>query len=483
MHPIFNNKSQTTQLFRVIFPAVLFLITQLPTSCKKFVDVKGPTTNITGDNVFSNDGTAAALLTGIYTKISSNSLASGDLASIAFLTGLSGDELSLYSGYSNPDLKNYYSNSLIATQQPSIWNNIYPKLFIVNSIIEKVPSSQSLSPGVKTQLLGEAKFMRAFFLFYLVNLYGNVPLVTSTDYKINSSLPRADKSDVWQQIISDLKDAKELLTQNYVDATLLNSTTERVRPNKWAAIALLARSYLFIGDWNNAEKQSTEILNNTALFHLDSLTNTFQKNSSESIWQLQPVNYGSNTEDAKTYILHSTGFTFSKPVYLSTELVNSFENSDQRKARWTDSIDLNGKIHYFASKYKSDSLNAPVTEYNTVLRLSEQFLIRSEARAHQNNIQGSLNDLNAIRKRAWLANVQLNNMNSILNAISHERKVELFTEWGHRWLDLKRTEIVNNVMSTVTPQKGGTWSPNWQLYPIPPSDILADANIIQNKGY
>jgi len=466
---------------KILLP--ICVLSVLLTSCKKLIEVNTPTTSISGENVFTNDGTAISLLTGIYTQISSGSLLYGDFISVGLLTGLSGDELTLDIGSKGQPLNDFYINKLTSNTGNNLWYNIYPKIFVVNSAIEKLPNATSLTAGVKRQLLGEAKFMRAFFYFYLVNLYGDIPLVLSTDYTVNSVRPRTPKAEVWSQIIADLKDAKELLTTDYLDATLLGISPERVRPNKWAATALLARSYLYTQDWINAEAQATEVINHTALFHLDSLNNVFQKNNPEAIWQLQPVNYGSNTEDAKTYIIHSDGFSLSKPVYLSENLVNSFEINDQRKISWTNTITISGNSYAFPSKYKSDSLNAPLTEYNTVLRLAEQFLIRSEAKAEQKNIQGSLDDLNTIRKRAWLKKYEIGTSLDLSKIIYQERRVELFNEWGHRWLDLKRSKTVNSVMGIVTPQKGGTWSPNWQLYPIPPSDILANKNIIQNPGY
>ncbi len=61
-----------------------------------------------------------------------------------------------------------------------------------------------------------------------------------------------------------------------------------------------------------------------------------------------------------------------------------------------------------------------------------------------------------------------------LTALYHERQVELFTEWGHRWLDLKRTKRIDAVMAPVTQQKGGAWNSNWQWYPLPQSEIQTD---------
>jgi hypothetical protein len=124
-----------------------------------------------------------------------------------------------------------------------------------------------------------------------------------------------------------------------------------------------------------------------------------------------------------------------------------------------------------------------VTEYTVVLRLAEQYLIRAEARAQQGNLLDAQADLNIIRSRAGLSDRSINNVDLLLTAIMHERQVELFSEWGHRWLDLKRTNTVNAVMSVITPQKGGTWSSNWAWFPIPQSEIRTNVKLKQNLGY
>ncbi|MBS1524864.1 MAG: RagB/SusD family nutrient uptake outer membrane protein, partial [Bacteroidetes bacterium] len=257
------------------------------------------------------------------------------------------------------------------------------------------------------------------------------------------------------------------------------------RPNKWAATALLARAYLYTGDWQDAQKQATAIISNTSEYGLSSLNTTFLKNSSEAIWQLQPVNLGWNTPDAQIFILRSTGPNGSTyPVYLSSSLVSAFEKGDQRRTNWIDSVAVNNTIYYYPYKYKSATLNAPVTEYTMVLRLGEQYLIRAEAEANNNDVTDALNDLNLIRNRAGLSNYSgPTDENSVLAGILHERQVELFTEWGNRWLDLKRTKNINAVMTAVASAKGTTWNVDWQLYPIPLYDITQDPNIIQNPGY
>jgi hypothetical protein len=409
---------------------------------------------------------------------------------MSLFAGLSADELSLFGSSNTIDLA-YYTNLLTSSNTGSadFWDNIYPTIFTTNSALQGLANSTGLSPAIKQQLSGEAYFMRAFLYFYLVNLYGDVPLTTATNYTINETLSRTPKAQVWAQIIADLSEAQTLLSANYLQADALTAypiaSAQRVRPTKWAADAMLARAYLYTGNYSAAESMADSVINNVAFYSLDSLNNVFLANSTEAIWQLQPVNADQNTQDAILFVLPASGPDgMSYPVYLDTTFVDAFEPGDQRRVNWVDSVMASGTTYYYPFKYKVDSIGAPVSEYEMVLRLAEQYLIRAEARAQQGNIMGAQNDLNTLRTRAWLGDTPANDNNSLLTAIIHERQVELFTEWGHRWLDLKRTGNVSNVMSVVTPEKGNAaWSDYMQWYPIPLNDIQHDPNLAQNTGY
>lgn len=468
-------------------------------SCDKLVEVPPPATSLTSENVYKNDNTAASVLTGIYTEISSSSVSYGaSINSLSLIAGLSSDELVLYGGAANANvtLTQYYLNKVnpgnAISPTVSIWASIYKDLYTVNLALERLQASTELTPAVKQQLTGEAKFLRGFFYFYLVNLYGDLPLPLSSDYRLNQNLSRSSQDIVYDQIINDLKDAETLLNNHFVSADAKSSTSERTRPTSWAAEALLARTYLFKKDWVNAEKEATNVINNTALFSLDSLNGVFLKNSMESIWQLQPVNSGWNTEDAKVFILPISGPTSNStsggyPVYLSDRVYKAFEADDQRRTKWVNSVTVTtsamSATYRYAVKYKSASLNAPVTEYLTVLRLAELYLIRAESRAQQGKVSEAEADLNMIRSRAGLSPFDTTDKQLLLTTIYHERQVELFAEWGHRWLDLKRTGKVDDVMSSVAVEKGITWSSNWQWYPVPLFDIIQNPNLIQNAGY
>ena len=464
----------------------ILIICLIVQSCKKLVEVKAPSTSINSGNVYASDATAIAAITDMYAAISRTALPDGGIASISLFPSLSSDELSLYNGSTNNAVNFYYKNQLsdINISSPDFWTSFYHTIYVANSAMEELTKSATLNPAIKKQLFGEAKFMRAFSYFYLVNLYGDIPLAISTDYTMNSSLIRKSKTDVYNQMIVDLKDAQDLLSAQYPDATLLNATSERVRPTKWAATALLARAYLYNGDFSNAENEATTVINNSAVFSLTTLNNVFLKNSHEAIWQLQPVNAGWNTEDAKAFLLPASGPDAGfNSFYLSPQLLSSFESNDQRKMNWVNSVTVGVNTYAYPYKYKSATFNAPVTEYKMVLRLAEQYLIRAEARARQNKIAEAKDDLTILRNRAGLGAVAANDQASMLHAILKEKQVELFTEWGHRWFDLKRTGNVDVIMNVVTPQKGGSWNTNWQLYPITRNELLANPNLVQNAEY
>jgi len=470
----------------------ILLISLISTNgCKKFITVDAPINSTNVGNVFTDNAIAASVLTGIYTNLSNGNSGGGfggDFTGLSLIAGMSADEITL-NDLNNQAYFLYYSNSLLGNSGnigiANYWTLTYPYIFTVNSAIEGLTNSVSLTPTVKNQLLGEAKFMRAFFYFYLVNLYGDVPLCLSSDWKINAALSRTPASQVYLQIISDLKDAQKLLSSDYLDADALTKSTARVRPSKWVATALLARVYLYTNnDFANAETEATKIIDNP-FFQLVPLNSVFLKNSAEAIWQLQATGTGpnSNTGEGKLFILPAGGPNSGQPVYLSNYVVNSFEAGDQRKTNWTASVTVGATTYNYPNKYKIGAVNTTAQEYCIVFRLAEPYLIRAEARAQQNNISGAQADLNAIRTRAALPNTTANDKPSLLTAIMQERKVELFTEWGHRWFDLKRTNTIDAVMETVTPTKNGTWQTTDKLYPIPQSELDKSKQLLQNEGY
>ncbi|MBO9632167.1 MAG: RagB/SusD family nutrient uptake outer membrane protein [Chitinophagaceae bacterium] len=461
-------------------------------SCKKLIQIDAPKNAVADKNIFETDATAIAVMNTAYIKMSNNGgLRNGSIASVTLYAALSADELAMYPGVTNQMILGYYKNALNYTNitETPIWDGGYNAIYIANSAIEGLNQSKGLTPNVKTQLLGEAYFIRALNYFYLTNLYGDIPLALSTNYAVNATLSRSPKAQVWEQIVSDLGKAKELLSDKYLGGTLLGSSAERVRPSKWTAIAALARTYLYLKKYAEAATESSALIGNP-LFTLEPLNNVFLKTSRECIWSVQPVTNGtiSNSEEGRVFILPAEGPTLNGYYYyLDKKFYDLYGDADQRKLNWINSVTVtvNGIPirYYYPFKYKIGGVDVPATEYSQVFRLAEQYLIRAEAKAKQNDIPGALDDLNAIRNRAGLVDTTITGKPEILDAIMKERRLELFLEYGHRWLDLKRTNRVDDVMTSAAADKGGQWKPFKIWYPLSETELKRSPALKQTEGY
>lgn len=441
-------------------------------SCDSFVEVDLPESQLTSVAVFDNYATANAAISDIYSKLRDQGLLSGTASGLSNELAHYTDELTSYASAGNPTLP-FFNNTLLASNATitDYWNNSYNQIYAANAVLEGTEKSAQLTALEKKTLKGEALFLRALLHFYLTNLYGDIPYVTSTDYTINSKVKKNSLVDVYLFVISDLETAAELL-----DATYKN--TDRIRPNQLTVKALLSRVYLYKGDWAQASNLSSAVLNTTSLYAIENnLSNVFLKNSKETIWQFQSSAVGKNTDEAAIFIF----FTTPPPLAsLTSDLVNSFAPNDMRKFNWIGSVKSGSNTWYYPNKYKQFSNTATSLEYSKVLRLSEQYLIRAEARAHQGDLIGAKEDLNVIRKRAGLQNTDALSQLEIITAVHAERRWELFTEYGHRFFDLKRSGTADTVLSVA---KLG-WNATDILFPIPQNEISVNPNLLpQNNGY
>lgn len=455
----------------ILSPALLMVWLTAVTSCSKFIEVDPPQSEIVSESVFSSDASAMAAIRGIYSLMMTNS--SFTYGRLEEYTGIASDELINYA--TNVNQLQFYQNSITplnSNLQQLFWQEPYKYINNANAIIEAVAASAGMTAEGKKRIEGEAKFIRAFCHFYLATLFGDIPYVTSSNYQVNAKLSRLPFTEVLSKLEADLLDARNLLADDFS-----SSNGERIQPNKVAATALLARVYLYMGNWQKAEAMSTEVINNPSYTLLTDLNKVFLANSNEAIWQLQPVSSG-NTPQASVFILFTAPNSFSQRVSMTAGLLAAFETNDARKTNWVGIFSNATGSWSYVFKYKVRTATI-ITEHTMVLRLAEQYLIRAEARARQNNVTGAQNDLDAIRNRAALANTAAADEASLLTAIEKERRVELFGEYGHRWLDLKRMKRADAVLSLVKPG----WQPADTLFPIPQAEILLNPNLTQNPGY
>lgn len=456
------------------------IVASLAFGCKSFVDIPPPKKVVIDDVIFNNPATANGALMGVYSRMENDPIPTSYI--ISYLCGISSDEL-LTTSQTSSDVEIAENNiSTNNNQISNLWNAAYRYIYQANVIIEKLTESSSIVPNLKKQILGEALFIRSFWNFYLTNLWGEVPLVLTSSYTLNSKLGKSPIQDIYSQIILDLSSAIPLLNPDYVSSDGQTITAQRVRVNKSAAMALLARVFLYTENYTMAEKYSDSVISNTNLYILETdLKNTFSQTSKEAIWQLQSVELFPTPEAINFVLLSSPSTNTFNSSTLNYRLLNAFDTSESRYKEWVGIIGTNTELLYFPYKYKLVTTNS--NEYSTVLRLAEQFLIRAEARARLDKIFDSKMDLDTIRARAGLPPSNVQDQSALIKAILDERQREFFSEWGHRWMDIKRAKIVDSVMQYTSIEKGSTWEKYKSLFPIPQTERNANPNLSQNTGY
>lgn len=443
----------------------------LMVSCSPFVEVELPNSQLTRPHVFEDAKTADAAMAHVFGSIRNEGLLTGTSFGLSNSLAVYTDELDFY-GNSSFTTFYFYNNSLLPTNSSisTYWNTAYNQIYAANAVYEGVSVSTTIADGDADRLQGEALFVRALMHFYMANLYGDIPYIKTTDYLANNRAGREDVSKVYDLVLSDLEQAITLLHESYYKPG-------RTRPNKATAQAFMARVYLYSGQWEKAEAMATTILDNTLYGDEPNLENLFLKTSTETIWQLPPAQEGRYTHEAATFTLFSGPPTTSA---LTDDLISSFSPDDLRKTFWVGEVSNGTDTWYYPRKYRQSAVEAVSSEYAIVFRLAEQYLIRAEARAQQGDLEGAKTDLNHIRNRSGLGDTTADSKQAIIEAILNERRFEFFTEFGHRFFDLKRLGQLDSVLGPI---KQG-WNETDSLFPIPERELGVNPNLLpQNLGY
>jgi hypothetical protein len=160
--------------------------------------------------------------------------------------------------------------------------------------------------------------------------------------------------------------------------------------------------------------------------------------------------------------------------------LDSFEAGDARFVNWVGQISDDTTTWFFSNKYKENLPTATTLECSILFRLAEAYLIAAEAQAQIGELDNSLKNLNLIRERANLPPVETMDKNSLLESIYKEKRIEFFSEQGHRFLDLKRTGTIDKVLLPIKPQ----WDITDKVLPLPESELILNPKLLpQNDGY
>ena len=464
-------KKMFFDIYKIMFG--LLLVAVLFASCKKLIEIPAnPPSAITQQEQFADSSTTVTAIAGVYAYNAGNGFAYSD-GTLTSSCALSADELSY--AQTNDALQFYsYNLTPLNSNINSLWSYPYQSVYQVNAVLNGIANNTNLSAAFQKQVTGEMEVVRALYYFNMINLFGGVPLVTSTAYSETSRLPRASVAAIYTQVIADLTDAKKKLTVAY-------PSSGRARPNLYTAVALSAKVNLYQSNWQSAYNEADSVIKSGIYSVINvPLTGVFLEGSNEAIWQIPAKQSYAEVADARIFIPYNSQVTPN--FLLTTPLLSAFEAGDQRPQNWVGTRVSAGKTLYYPYKYKNiQPSDTSPTEDQMILRLSEIYLIRAEAAAHLNNLPQALADINIIRARAGLAasTVNVSSQTAVLNAVMHERQVELFCEWGNRWFDLKRTGTAAAVLGT---EKTG-FSANAALYPLPQAQIQLNNLLTQNPGY
>jgi hypothetical protein len=447
-------------------PYILAALLSLFFSCKKLVEVGAPENQLTTDKIFADTASATAAVVNIYALFDKTI----DPNYNKYL-GLYTDEL-IYPGSSSfPVEFNQSRLTSVNALVSNIWSNYYFIIYSCNQVIERLEHNSKFPAGKAAALIAEAKFLRAYANFYLVNTFGPVPLILTTDVAQTVKAARADSAAVYRQIVRDLKDAQNSLPENYGGG-------DKVRASKLAATAMLARVALYQQNWTEAAALATSVINSGSSTLAQSPSDVFLAGSSEAILQFWTQN--GYISDAASLIPGS-----GAPIYpVAASLLSAFEAGDLRKTSWLGSVTAtsgrNAVTYYYPYKYHNRAGNTGAVEYLMALRLAEQYLIRAEANARMGNTAACVQDLNRIRERAGLPDLSPGlSTDACLAAVAQEWRTEFCLEWGHRFFDLKRAGALDAVMAADKPN----WVATAALFPIPQKELTSDNSLTQNAGY
>jgi hypothetical protein len=452
-------------------------------SCESILDIDPPTDSLTAEVTFSTPEGIRTAATGFYTDNFLNNIMYYQALEL-YVSQIS-DELQARSG----QFAEYYQNNYNASSSyiSNLWTAPYSSIYGANDFLGHVEGSTIIPESELNKYRGEALFFRANAYFYLVNLFGDVPLLTTYDVSVTATAGRSPKAEVYKQIIADLQQAQ---------LWLKDSGNGRTRISADAATALLARVYLYTEQWDKAITEANKLLptidgGQSNNYKLETCDRVFLATSKEAILQNNQEGFtGTGSYVGYTRIgnlfIPSARATYAT-YYFCDELVNDLRSQpeDQRNQWIGEKPGSGGKTYYYPYKYKNMTTpNSSLDyEYYVMLRLAEQYLIRAEASVHMGNTDKAVADINKIRERAGLSDYNDDkSRNSLLLEIESQRRKEFFHELGHRWFDLNRTGRADAVYGQISYKKV-----NWQSYksllPIPEQQIGRNRNLTQNPGY
>lgn len=431
-----------------------------------------PLDRVPAESVFANGKGLQNALTGAYNVLQEPSIA----MDVTLFADVAADNMT------HIGTKKEYrqlSDNLIDpsnTYVEGVWWRCFDGINRVNHILENINVPQDISEETRNIAEGEARFLRAYLYSALVKYFGGVPIREKPTKGLTEEellIPRATLEQTYQFIIDEL-----VLTEGLLAGTTIDNSSYA---NIGAVKALLARVYLYSGDYSNAAEKSLEVLSLGYELELEDYGKIFDEeaNSPEIIFQIDFT----KDDDASNQLADWTQpfGRFEMNAWANDSYTNSiaidFAPNDARRDSTISSVFLGGKTEYHSNKYQVINKDNVI-----VLRLAEMYLIRAEAlnELGYDATGEAFARLNVIRQRANLSLLSSGNtpdQDAFREAVINERRFEFAFE-GHRLFDLKRSGQIDMVL----PKKGNLGENDW-LLPIPQSELDTNPIMEQNGTY
>lgn len=446
-----------------------------------------PISDLTEGNFFKTGADAEAALVAAYDALQSEYY--------IFDYFINGDVVAdnCYAGGDNPNnfqLDEFTTTTTNLNVQRD-WAYLYEAISRANAVLDNVEQIEApdLSDRRKSEILGEAAFLRAFHYFQLVNLWGGVPLVLQ---KVNSTdpeviyQPRATVEEVYNSIKADLEFALSRVTGP--------SEASAGQIHRGTVNAMLAKAFAQQPnpDWQQVNNYAEAVVSSGEFSLLPSyafLWDGQHENSSESLLEVQYIG-GTNEANWGPQLLlppSLTGDNWRKFNTPANDLLAAYtaagdnvrQNASvlfERNLPWTDPNYPDGRIPFPFKLRKADGWSSPSNVI--LLRLADIMLLQAEAKTALNQPEAARALLNQVRARVNLPPVTASTAEALREAIARERRLELAFE-GHRWFDLKRTGTTVATMNAL----GYNITEDKLLFPIPQNEMDRNPRLVQNPSY
>ena len=476
-----------------IYTSILFvLLCSWFTSCTDVLD-KEPLGVLDADNYFKTAEDAIQGINATYQPLLMNNENNnfywvfGTLASEEALAGGDGSRPGIIA-------IDVMSHTPSTQEINDFWKLNYAGIVQANTVISKTPQVDA-DQDLKSRIIGEGIFLRSYYHFILTQVFGDIPLILKIQTPDEVNVVQTPKAAVWAQIAADCELAATLLPLSY-------SGNDVGRATKGAALALAAKAYLYLKDYQSVLNRISDIKALGTYALQEDYRNNFYdstQNNSESVWEIQHENLELGVGNflnqwwLSKKVMDGYGF-----CEVSMEFVNAFEPNDPRLkftvARHNEPyFGVTYKASYSstgASPRKYLQNDSEVTQKSdgsinyTAIRYAEVLLWEAESLAELGRTAEALVPLETVRARAraqaadpsnTLTAITTTNQLELIDIIRHERLVELGFEM-HRFFDLVRWGIAADVIDGFMINKN-------EVFPISQTELDLNPNLMQNPGY